>query len=124
MLLTSSDNDGSTSTGLCSASTESKDITEPAASEFISVAIEVGHKSAGRLELAQLACIRRVANCEDRFKPSRRASNGTTVNKDVEASPSTVGAMTTFTDTTEWEGRNVQCGIIDGRTARTSSGKD
>ena len=111
-LLTGSNNSSATSTSFGASTTQRQDKAQPAQSQLAAVAVKVRRKSAGSLELAQLAFIRRIADAEDRLEPAGAGGDGTAVDPDVEAGAAAVGAVATLADAAEGEGRDVQRRVI------------
>ena len=119
--LTGSNDSSAAGSRLGAAASERQEVTQPAEADLLAVAVEVRRQRAGRLELAQLARVRGVADGQDRFEPAGAAGDGTAVHEDVEAGASAVGAVATLTDTTEGHGGDVQGRVVDGSTARAGS---
>lgn len=122
-LLTGSNGSGSTGTGSRGATTQGGDITQPAESQFVTTAVEVGLECAGCIPGADLAGIWWVTNRQDRLEPARGRGDGTTVHPDIEAGAATVGTVTTFANTTEGQSGDVESGIVD-RDTTGASGRD
>lgn len=119
-LLTDGYDGGPAGAGLSTPSTKGQDGAQPAETDLLSVAVEIGNQGAGGLELAKLAGVRRVADSEDRFEPARASRDGSPMDEGFKAGPSSVGTIATLTDTTEWKGGDVQGGIVDRSTSGAS----
>lgn len=123
-LLTGSDNSSTARAGLSTTSTKGQDVAKPSKGHLAAVTVEVRHKCAGSLELAQLAIVRRVANGKKALQPARAGGDGPTVDPNVEAGSATVGTASTLTNTTEGEGWDVQSSIVNGDTTGTCGVQD
>lgn len=123
-LLTNGYDSGPAGAGLSTPSTKGEDGAQPAETDLLSVTVEIGNEGAGGLELAELASVRWVADGEDGLEPARASGDRAAVDESLEAGPSSVGTITTLTDTTEWKGWDVQGGIVDCGTSGASACKD